>query len=117
MLAASMIGLVLCVIGVECGSESSTLGYVEFGELKRLARKTVEQRQVLINNIAIRKAAEELKSSKTYDRVWRILENAFKDNAFDGFDLLAAGCRSTISDAQFVLARPGVRTFPMEKER
>jgi hypothetical protein len=48
----------------------------------------MEQRQVLINNIAIRKAAEELKSSKSYDRVWRILENTFKNNDFDGFDLL-----------------------------
>ena len=88
MPGGSMIGLVLCVIGVGVWVGVEHLGYVEFGELKRLARKTVEQRQVLINNIAIRKAAEELKSSKTYDRVWRILENAFKDNAFDGFDLL-----------------------------
>jgi len=88
MPGGAMIGLVLCVIGVGVWVGVERLGYVEFGELGRLARKTMEQRQVLINNIAIRKAAEELKSSKSYDRVWRILENAFKNNDFDGFDLL-----------------------------
>jgi len=67
----AMIGMVLCVIGVGVWVGVEQLGYVELGELRRLARRTIEQRQVLINNIAIRRAAEELRSSKTYDRVWR----------------------------------------------
>jgi UDP-GlcNAc:undecaprenyl-phosphate/decaprenyl-phosphate GlcNAc-1-phosphate transferase len=82
------IALVLCVIGIGVWIGVHHLGYLEFRELKRLAHRTMEQRQVLINNIAVRRAAEELKSSKSYDQVWRILEDAFRDNDFDGFDLL-----------------------------
>jgi hypothetical protein len=63
------------------------LGYLEFGELRRVARRTVEQRQIFINNLAIRRAIEELKKTSDYDQICRILEVAFSNNDFDAFDL------------------------------
>jgi hypothetical protein len=63
------------------------LGYLEFGELRRVAVKTIDQRQVFINNLAIRRAAEELKVAKEYDQIFSILSAAFGANDFDAVEL------------------------------
>jgi hypothetical protein len=63
------------------------LGYLEFGELRRVALRTIEQRQILINNLAIRRATEELKVTRQYDQLCRVLAAAFEANDFDAFDL------------------------------
>jgi hypothetical protein len=63
------------------------LGYLEFGELRRVARRTVEQPQIFINNLAIRRAIQELKVTSDYDQIRRILDVAFSENDFDAFDL------------------------------
>jgi hypothetical protein len=62
------------------------LGYVEFGELRRVAQRTIE-RQLLINNLAIRRAIEELKVTSDYRQLCRILVAAVAGNDFDAFDL------------------------------
>jgi hypothetical protein len=62
------------------------LGYVEFGELRRVAHRTIE-RQILINNLAIRRATEELKVTRDYAQLCRILVAALAGNDFDAFDL------------------------------
>ncbi len=84
---SQMLGLVLAVVGVGVWIGVQRLGYLEFGELRRVAQKAIE-RQLLINNLAIRRAAEELKASKDYAQVCRILVAAFSGNEFDAFDLL-----------------------------
>jgi UDP-GlcNAc:undecaprenyl-phosphate/decaprenyl-phosphate GlcNAc-1-phosphate transferase len=63
------------------------LGYLEFGELRRVAQRTLEQRQIVINNLSIRRATEELKVARDYDQLCRILVAAFNSNDFDAFDL------------------------------
>jgi hypothetical protein len=63
------------------------LGYLELGELARVAQRTFEQRQIVINNLAIRRATEELKVALDYQQVRRVLESAFSSNDFDGFDI------------------------------
>jgi hypothetical protein len=63
------------------------LGYLEFGELARVAHRTLDQPQIFVNNLAIRRAAEELKVARDYDQVRRILMAAFGSNDFDGFAL------------------------------
>jgi len=63
------------------------LGYLEFGELRRVAQRTMEQRQIFINNLAIRRATEELKVTRDYEQLCRILVAAFGTNDFDAFDL------------------------------
>jgi hypothetical protein len=59
---------------------------MEFGELRRVAQRTVE-RQILINNLAIRRATEELKVARDYAQICRILVAALAGNDFDALDL------------------------------
>jgi UDP-GlcNAc:undecaprenyl-phosphate/decaprenyl-phosphate GlcNAc-1-phosphate transferase len=82
----SSLGLVLAVLGIGIWVFVQRLGYLELGELGRVAHRTFEQRQIVINNLAIRRATEELKSVRDYDQIRRVLEAAFGSNDFDGFD-------------------------------
>ncbi|PYX62682.1 MAG: undecaprenyl/decaprenyl-phosphate alpha-N-acetylglucosaminyl 1-phosphate transferase [Acidobacteria bacterium] len=83
----STLGLVLAVLGTGIWIGVQHLGYLEFGELRRVAQRTMEQRQIFINNLAIRRATEELKATRDYDQLCRILEAAFSSNDFDAFHL------------------------------
>jgi len=83
----SSLGLVLAVLGIGIWIGVQHLGYLELGELGRVAQRTFEQRQIVINNLAIRRAAEELKVAKNYEQILRVLEAAFASNDFDGFHL------------------------------
>lgn len=81
-----LLGLVLAVLGTGVWIGVQHLGYMEFGELRRVAQRTIE-RQVLINNLAVRRATEELKVASDYAQVCRILVAALSSNDFDAFDL------------------------------
>jgi hypothetical protein len=63
------------------------LGYLEFGELRRVAQRTIEQRQIVINNLSIRRAVAELAVAHDFEQLCRILTAAFGSNDFDAFDL------------------------------
>jgi UDP-GlcNAc:undecaprenyl-phosphate GlcNAc-1-phosphate transferase len=81
------LGLVLVVIGACVWFGVQHLGYLEFWEIRRVAQRTIEQRGIFVNNLAIRRAIEELKSANDYVQVCRILEIAFSTNDFDRFEL------------------------------
>jgi UDP-GlcNAc:undecaprenyl-phosphate GlcNAc-1-phosphate transferase len=83
----SSLGLVLAVLGIGVWIGVQRLGYLELGELGRVAQRTFEQRQIFINNLAIRRATEELKAVRNYEQIRRVLEAAFASNDLDGFDL------------------------------
>lgn len=83
----STLGLVLLVLGMGIWLGVQHLGYLEFGELRRVAQRTVEQRQIFINNLSIRRATEEFKVARDYDQFCRILAAAFSSNDFDAFEL------------------------------
>jgi len=83
----SSLGLVLAVMGIGIWIGVQHLGYLEFGELARVAQRTFDQPQIFVNNLAIRRATEELKVARDYDQVRRILLAAFGSNDFDGFEL------------------------------
>jgi UDP-GlcNAc:undecaprenyl-phosphate GlcNAc-1-phosphate transferase len=83
----SSLGLVLAVLGIGIWIGVQHLGYLEFGELARVAHRTLDQPQIFVNNLAIRRATEELKVARDYDQVRRILTAAFSSNDFDSFDL------------------------------
>jgi hypothetical protein len=85
--SGSSLGLVLAVIGTGMWVGVQHLGYLEFGELARVAQRTLGQRQIFINDLAIRRATEDLKGTSDYVQVCRILEAAFSTNDFDGFEL------------------------------
>jgi len=81
------LGLVLLVIGTCIWFGVQHLGYLEFGEISRVAQRTVAQRNIFINNLAIRRATQELKRTSDYAQVCDILRSAFSTNDFDGFEL------------------------------
>jgi UDP-GlcNAc:undecaprenyl-phosphate GlcNAc-1-phosphate transferase len=83
----SSLGLVLAVMGIGIWIGVQHLGYLEFGELARVAHRTLDQPQIFVNNLAIRRATEELKVARDYDQIRRILLAAFGSNDFDSFDL------------------------------
>lgn len=85
----STLGLVLAVLGTGIWIGVQHLGYLEFGEIRRVAQRTMEQRQVFVNNLAIRRAAEELKIAEDFQGLCRILSSAFEVNDFDAFELRA----------------------------
>jgi UDP-GlcNAc:undecaprenyl-phosphate GlcNAc-1-phosphate transferase len=83
----SSLGLVLAVLGIGIWIGVQHLGYLEFGEIARVAQRTLDQPQIFVNNLAIRRATEELKVARDYDQVRRVLVAAFSSNDFDGFEL------------------------------
>jgi UDP-N-acetylmuramyl pentapeptide phosphotransferase/UDP-N-acetylglucosamine-1-phosphate transferase len=83
----SSLGLVLAVLGIGIWIGVQHLGYLEFGELARVAHRTLNQPQIFVNNLAIRRATEELKVARDYEQLRRILLAAFGSNDFDGFEL------------------------------
>jgi UDP-GlcNAc:undecaprenyl-phosphate GlcNAc-1-phosphate transferase len=84
--AGSTLGLVLAVVGCGVWVGVQHLGYLEFGELRRVAQRTIEQPQVFINNMAIRRAVAEFKVASDYEQVCHIVLAAFESNDFDGVE-------------------------------
>jgi UDP-GlcNAc:undecaprenyl-phosphate GlcNAc-1-phosphate transferase len=83
----STVGLVLAVVGTGVWLGVQHLNYLEFGELRRVAQRTIDQRQIFINNLSVRRANEELKVASDFSQVRNILIAAFESNDFDGFEL------------------------------
>jgi len=83
----STLGLVLAVVGTGIWLGVQHLNYLEFGELRRVAQRTIDQRQIVINNLSVRRAEEELKVAKDFDQLRTVLIAAFASNDFDAFEL------------------------------
>src|SRR5579862_59389 len=114
----SSLGLVLAVLGIGIWIGVQRLGYLELGELGRVAQRTLEQRQIVINNLAIRRATEELKSVRDYEQIRRVLEAAFSSNDFDGFDCrfnLFPGESNPLREFESAPARRGEIAFQWRK--
>jgi len=77
----------LAVVGTGIWLGVQHLNYPEFGELKRVAQRTIDQRQIVINNLSVRRAVEELKVAADFNQVRSVLLAAFNSNDFDAFDL------------------------------
>lgn len=86
----STLGLVLAVVGTGIWLGVQHLNYLEFGELRRVAQRTIEQRQIVINNLSIRRAVEEFRVAADLLQVRGILISAFEHNDFDAFELQLA---------------------------
>jgi UDP-GlcNAc:undecaprenyl-phosphate GlcNAc-1-phosphate transferase len=83
----STLGLVLAVVGTGIWLGVQHLNYLEFGELRRVAQRTIDQRQIVINNLSVRRAVEELKLAGDFNQVRSVLVAAFDSNDFDAFEL------------------------------
>ncbi len=82
------IGLALVVVGAGVWLAVQHLGYHEFVELKRVAQRTVDQKRVMVNNLAIRRGVENLATARTLEELCEVLRQCFQDNDFDGFKLV-----------------------------
>ncbi len=100
----STLGLVLAVVGTGIWLGVQHLNYLEFGELRRVAQRTIDQRQIVINNLSVRRAVEELKVAGDFNQVRSVLVAAFDSNDFDGFEL-------------HLKSLPGDRAMPSETNR
>jgi UDP-GlcNAc:undecaprenyl-phosphate/decaprenyl-phosphate GlcNAc-1-phosphate transferase len=121
----SSLGLVLAVVGTGVWLGVQHLGYPEFGEIRRVAQRTFDQRQIMINNLAIRRATAELRVARDYQQVCRILVAAFVANDFDAVEINVApllsefpflreleGIPSRDGAAHFYWKRPGSMFLP-----
>ena len=115
----SSLGLVLAVLGIGIWIGVQHLGYLEFGELARVAQRTLDQPQIFVNNLAIRRATEELKVARDFEQVRKILLAAFGSNDFDGFELkLESLPGEPVSfDVTDPSARRGVLSFRLTKPK
>jgi hypothetical protein len=84
---SAAIGIVFVVLGIGIWLGVQHLGYLEFGELRRVAQRTIDQRRVFVNNLAVRRAIEELQQVHDYDHLYSVLVSAFSENDFDAFEL------------------------------
>jgi hypothetical protein len=116
----SSLGLVMAVLGIGIWIGVQHLGYLEFGEIARVGRRTLDQPQIFVNNLAIRRATEELKVARDFGQIQHILTAAFGSNDFDGFQLnlgFSPGQMISFADARlsddkessFRWMKPGVK--------
>jgi len=83
---SSTIAVVLTIVGLGVFFGLQHLGYAEVDEIRRAARRTWDQKTIITNNLAIRRAKEELAQAESMENICRILQTAFERNDdFDGF--------------------------------
>ncbi len=102
----STLGLVLAVVGTGIWMGVQHLNYLEFGELRRVAQRTIDQRQIVINNLSVRRAIEELKLANELSQIRRVLVAAFENNDFDAFELLLKSGHDDYASSSTDHARP-----------
>jgi UDP-GlcNAc:undecaprenyl-phosphate/decaprenyl-phosphate GlcNAc-1-phosphate transferase len=84
---ATMIALVLTVIGIGILLGVPYLGYAEFSELQGVLRKTAERKRAIANNVEVRHAVEALNSCTDFLLLCEILRSTLHSIGFDGFRL------------------------------
>jgi len=82
-----MVGIVLFVIGTGIWLGVQHLGYHEFFELGRVALRTLEQKKIIVHNLAIRRATEAMSKAEDINDIRVVLRDAFEGNDFDAFEL------------------------------
>jgi UDP-GlcNAc:undecaprenyl-phosphate GlcNAc-1-phosphate transferase len=86
--------LLVLAVGVVFGIQK--LGYHEFFEIGRVARRALEQRQVIVNNLAVRRGAEKLTGCDSWQEIIEALEDTFATNDIDGFNILVQTNRNGV---------------------
>jgi UDP-GlcNAc:undecaprenyl-phosphate GlcNAc-1-phosphate transferase len=82
------LAIVLFVIGVGVVMGIQKLQYHEFFEVGRMARRALEQKKVIVNNLAVRRGAERLARCHSWAKIIEVLQEIFADNDFDSFVVL-----------------------------
>jgi UDP-GlcNAc:undecaprenyl-phosphate GlcNAc-1-phosphate transferase len=82
------VGMVLFVTGAIIWTGVQHLGYHEFVELGRVASRTFEQKRIIVNNLAIRRATEALGQVTSLAQLRSVMSDAFQTSDFDGYKLM-----------------------------
>lgn len=93
--ASMRVGVVLTIIGAGILLGVGQLKYYEFLELGHMANRTLVQRQVMANDINIRRAPEALQSCNSLLKFCQTLQQCLKPAGFDGFGIYITAGRPT----------------------
>lgn len=85
--AGNTLGMVLVVLGVGLWIGIQHLGYQEFFELGRVAQRTMDQKKIIVNNLAVRRAAKSFAKAQSFDEIGKAIQSAFTGSDFDGYQL------------------------------
>jgi hypothetical protein len=85
------------------------LGYHEFVEIGRVARRAMEQKQVMVNNIAVRRGAERLAQCEDWHEMIEALQDTFANNDFDYFKIVVKAQNSGAVRLSYQWQRPVMR--------
>jgi UDP-GlcNAc:undecaprenyl-phosphate GlcNAc-1-phosphate transferase len=79
------LAIVLLVLGIGVVMGVQKLHYHEFFEIGRVARRAVEQKNVIVNNLAVRRGAERLAGCHDWAEIVEVMQDIFIDNEFNKF--------------------------------
>ena len=82
-----MTGMVMLVVAGAFMAGIQHLSYPELNELRRVAKRTVQQKQIIVNNLKIRRAGSLLREVKDFDELVKILQESLHSNEFDYFEV------------------------------
>jgi UDP-GlcNAc:undecaprenyl-phosphate GlcNAc-1-phosphate transferase len=104
---SGVIAIVLFTLGATIWMGVRRLGYQEFDELGRMAQRTIDQKRIISNNLAVRRACNNLTEARSLLQICCILQEAFEANDFDGYQLsVESVCdQSPVASELAVLAR------------
>ena len=92
--------LVFTVLGLGVLMGLQQLRYHEISEIKHVVRRTLQQKQIIANNLRIRRAVEELATITTHAELAEIFVRALEPLGFCGIRLApAAKLRTAVSNA------------------
>jgi UDP-GlcNAc:undecaprenyl-phosphate/decaprenyl-phosphate GlcNAc-1-phosphate transferase len=89
------VAVVLTVLGGLVWVGVQHLGYHEWFEIRRVAKRTLDQKQVIVNNLAVRRAIDELSGCETVSAIRALLVRTFNENDFDGYELAYVPTKTT----------------------
>ena len=95
--------IVLFTLGAVIWMGVRRLGYHEFNELGRVAQRTIDQKRIISNNLAVRRAANKLAEAQSLLQVCSVLQEAFEANDFDGYQLSLARCDRSLQQAELAM--------------
>jgi hypothetical protein len=82
-----IVGIVLLVVGFGVFAGLQQLRYDEFSELRRAAQWALIQKQVIANNLVIRRSGEELNRCNSFAEVGEVLANTLAPLGFCGVSI------------------------------
>lgn len=82
-----LVGLVLAVIGLGVFAGLQQLRYHEIEELGRVASRTLHQREIVANNLAIRRAIDDLKKCGTAASLCAVVQQTLEPIGFSGVSI------------------------------